>query len=394
MGISGTESSMIWILVGVFALMFIFVGIAVTGGLRRKNKISESAADSLKNSQIFTDENLVEVVNQSTSESDQGQEVKDPKPNEKSLSDALKNTEKNFLGRIRGLFSNDTQLKNLEDIEEILLTSDLGPQTVQRLMDKLEHLSKSQKADFSNLKSTLKKEFFEIFGAIPKFRATIIETNNDDAAQIPDQEKKSTEVWMIVGVNGAGKTTSIGKLSAQLAEKGKKVLIAAGDTFRAAASEQLKTWSERSQVDFYSPEGVTDPSAVAFGAVTKAKEKNFDIVLIDTAGRLHTQVNLMEELKKIKRVMTKVIPDAPHEVLLILDANSGQNALFQAREFHQALGLTGVILTKMDGTAKGGVAVGLAHELKVPIRWIGVGEKVGDLRPFSSHEFVDSILGG
>jgi fused signal recognition particle receptor len=199
-------------------------------------------------------------------------------------------------------------------------------------------------------------------------------------------------VFLIVGVNGAGKTTSIGKLSSQMAQEGKKVVIAAGDTFRAAAGEQLRVWSDRAAVEIYHPEGVTDPSAVAFSAIEHALKVKANAVIIDTAGRLHTQVNLMEELKKVKRVITKKIPTAPHEILIVLDANSGQNALQQAKEFHQALGLTGVVLTKLDGTAKGGVAIGLASELKLPIKFIGIGEKISDLRRFSTTEFVDSII--
>ncbi len=195
-----------------------------------------------------------------------------------------------------------------------------------------------------------------------------------------------------MGVNGAGKTTSIGKIAARLAQDGKRVLVAAGDTFRAAAESQLKVWTERAQVEIFSPQGVNDPSAVAFDAVAKAKAQNYDVVLIDTAGRLHTQVNLMEELKKVQRVIKKVIPEAPHETLLVLDGNSGQNALIQAKQFHQALQVTGIVLTKMDGSSKGGVAVGIAYEIKVPIRFIGIGEKVQDLRPFSAKEFVDSIF--
>jgi fused signal recognition particle receptor len=197
---------------------------------------------------------------------------------------------------------------------------------------------------------------------------------------------------MVVGVNGAGKTTSIGKIASQLAQGGKKVLVAAGDTFRAAAGSQLKVWTERAQVEIFAPEGVTDPSAVAFDAVQKGVAKGFDVIIVDTAGRLHTQQNLMEEIKKMKRVMQKVIPTSPHEVLLVLDSNQGQNALLQAKEFHRALGVTGVVLTKLDGSAKGGVAVGVAHELELPIKLIGVGEKMGDLRPFSAKSFVESIL--
>jgi len=168
--------------------------------------------------------------------------------------------------------------------------------------------------------------------------------------------------------------------------------VAAGDTFRAAAGDQLKVWSERAQVEIFSPEGVKDPSAVAFDACQMSKARGFDVVIIDTAGRLHTQDNLMEELRKMKRVVQKVIPEGPHETLLVLDANSGQNALMQARHFHHILELSGVVLTKMDGTAKGGVAVGLVCELELPIRLIGVGEGIQDLRPFKPKEFVSSIL--
>ena len=297
------------------------------------------------------------------------------------LKDALKKTEENLFGRIRSLFKSGDGNKHLEDIEEILYTSDLGPQTVQRLMLALEvNLSKKEKGDIEIVRTTLKKEMMDIFAGATQGTAAI-----HTAATAPT-------VLMIVGVNGAGKTTSIGKISSQFAGQGKKVLVAAGDTFRAAAGGQLKVWTDRAQVEIFSPEGVTDPSGVAFDAVAKGKAQGYDIVIIDTAGRLHTQSNLMEELKKMKRVITKVIPEAPHEVLIVLDANSGQNALIQAREFHNALGLTGVILTKMDGTAKGGVAVGVAQELKIPIKLIGVGERIQDLRTFSHQEFVDSIF--
>lgn len=300
---------------------------------------------------------------------------------EVDLKHALKKTEENLFGRIRSLFSANSQTNHLEEIEEILYTSDLGPQTVQRLMQALEeNLSRKEKADYSVVRETLKNEMMQIF-----------ETANQGKSEIRNSDNKPT-VLMIVGVNGAGKTTSIGKISAQFAQQGKKVLVAAGDTFRAAAGGQLKVWTDRAQVEIFSPEGVTDPSAVAFDAISKGKAQGYDIVIVDTAGRLHTQANLMEELKKMKRVMTKVIEDAPHEVLIVLDANSGQNALIQAREFHNALGLTGVVLTKMDGTAKGGVAVGVAQDLKIPIKLIGVGERIQDLRKFSHREFVDSIF--
>lgn len=303
------------------------------------------------------------------------------------LKEALKKTEENLFGRIRGLFKSESNNKHLDEIEEILYTSDLGPLTVQRLMGALEDkLSKKERADYETVRTTLKEEIKAIFldSASDKIDQGILAKINF-AAEGPT-------VLMIVGVNGAGKTTSIGKISAQLAGEGKKVLVAAGDTFRAAAGGQLKVWTDRAAVEIFSPEGVTDPSAVAFDAVSKGKAQGYDIVIVDTAGRLHTQANLMEEIKKMKRVMTKVIADAPHETLIVLDANSGQNALMQAKEFHNALGLTGAILTKMDGTAKGGVAVGLASELQIPIKLIGVGERIQDLRSFSSQEFVDSLF--
>lgn len=297
---------------------------------------------------------------------------------EVDLKSALTKTEENIFGRIKSLFSANAESSNLEEIEEVLYTSDLGPQTVQKLMEALEDLNRKEKADLTKVRQTLKHEMEEVFSKLP-----------DNSLKFVSE---GPTVIMVVGVNGAGKTTSIGKLSAQFAQQGKKVLVAAGDTFRAAAGGQLKVWTDRAQVEIFSPDGVTDPSAVAYDAVAKAKGQGYDVVIIDTAGRLHTQANLMEELKKMKRVMTKVIPDAPHEVIIVLDANSGQNALIQAKEYNNALTLTGAILTKMDGTAKGGVAVGLANELKIPIKFIGVGERIQDLRAFSSQEFVESIF--
>lgn len=290
---------------------------------------------------------------------------------------ALRNTQASFIGRIRSLFQAQPN-PHLEDIEEILYTSDIGSKTVQDLLTTIEDLPSAEQKSIEGIQSALRAKMLSIF-----------EQASHHEIRTADQ---GPTVLMIVGVNGAGKTTTIGKLSAKAASDGKKVLVAAGDTFRAAAGAQLKVWSDRAQVDIFSPEGITDPGAVAHDAVAKAMAQNFDLVLIDTAGRLHTQSNLMEELKKVKRVIQKQNPQAPHEVLIVLDANSGQNALVQAREFHKALGLTGAILTKMDGTAKGGVALGLADELQIPIKMIGVGERVQDLRPFSAEEYVDAIF--
>ncbi len=310
----------------------------------------------------------------------------------KTLQSALVKSQAQFFGRIKDIFksrANEQAKEHLSEIEEILYTSDIGPSTVQRLMEALEiNLSKHEKSNIDNIRALLNSEMNQIFNFIP-------EPQSSDESLLDCLRKApagTPTVFMVVGINGAGKTTSIGKIAAQLAISGKKVLVAAGDTFRAAAGGQLKVWTDRAQVDIYAPVGITDPSAVAFDAIAKAKTQNYDVVIIDTAGRLHTQSNLMEELKKIKRVISKGSADAPHEILIVLDANSGQNALVQAKEFHKALGLTGAILTKMDGTAKGGVAIGLANDLKLPIKFVGLGEKIGDLKKFSSQEFIDSML--
>lgn len=361
---SESHSLMMYYLIGFIVFLFsVIIGTLVLSQLKKK-KLASSAVSSVENSQART--------------TDESQEV------EVSLSSALAATEAQIFGRIKSLFSREQKNEVLEEIEEILYTSDLGPQTVQRLMQSLtESLSRSEQSDFQKVREVLTSEIRRILGALPE----------RDLFQVIESSTLKPFVLLVVGVNGAGKTTTIGKLSAHFALKGKKVLVAAGDTFRAAAGGQLKVWTDRAQVEIFSPEGVTDPSAVAFDAVAKAKANQYDLVIIDTAGRLHTQANLMEELKKMKRVMTKVIPDSPHETLIVLDANSGQNALMQAKEYHQALHLTGAVLTKMDGTAKGGVAVGLAHELKLPVEFIGVGERLQDLRPFHSEEYIQSIVG-
>lgn len=298
-----------------------------------------------------------------------------------SLAQALKTTKQSLWGRLTQALGGQEAKIVREEIEEILFTSDLGVAAVERLMHAIDQkISRSGWKDQEEVKQVLRAEMGQIFGDVPT-----------SLPNLPSEAGQS-KVWLVVGVNGVGKTTTIGKLANWAAQKGCKVLVAAGDTFRAAAGSQLKTWSERAQVEIFSPEGVTDPAAVAYQAVEKGRSEGYGLVIVDTAGRLHTQKNLMEELKKVKRVLAKIDPLAPHETLLVLDANSGQNALAQAREFHQALDLTGAILTKMDGTAKGGVALGLATELKLPLRWIGVGETIEDLRPFEAKEYVEAII--
>lgn len=380
------QIDLLLILVGVLcAVIFAVIFAAVFKSLRRKPAAKELPVETKEAKEEEQEAPLARV--DSTGEIVSELEIPDLAEQAVDLKEALRKTEENLFGRIRNLFRGETQNKHLDEIEEILYTSDLGPATVQRLMSALEDkLSKKERAEYGVVRDTLKEEIKNIFAS-----SHSRQQQEGILAQIHFAAEGPT-VLMIVGVNGAGKTTSIGKISAQLASQGKRVLVAAGDTFRAAAGGQLKVWTDRAQVEIFSPPGVTDPSAVAFDAVAKAKGQGYDVVIVDTAGRLHTQANLMEEIKKMKRVMAKVIPEAPHETLIVLDANSGQNALMQAREFHSALGLTGAILTKMDGTAKGGVAVGLAQELQIPIKLIGVGERIQDLRAFSSQEFVDSLF--
>ena len=307
---------------------------------------------------------------------------------------ALKKTNESFFGRIKSAFSNQDKKKVIEEIEEVLYTSDLGPKTVQKLLSQVEQeLSSSDMANLDKVKNALAKQMQDILIQIHESQK-----NSKLVSELLPQKQNEPIVLMVVGVNGAGKTTSIGKMTAQLAHQGFKVLVAAGDTFRAAAGGQLKVWTDRAAsakgyVEIFWPDNVTDPAAVAFDAVSKAKAQNYDYVILDTAGRLHTQAHLMDELKKVKRVMSKVIADAPHETWIVLDANSGQNALNQAQEFNKALEVTGVILTKMDGTAKGGVALGVVDQLAKPIRLVGLGEKIGDLKVFEPQEYIESILG-
>jgi fused signal recognition particle receptor len=286
-----------------------------------------------------------------------------------------------FMARLNGLFGGGPKVideKVLADLEDVLFTADIGVKTASSLVELAREKIKSKDvADVQKLKALIRKEIERILDLKPR---------NTFVGGGPPQ------VIMVVGVNGAGKTTTIGKLAAKAKESGKKVVLAAGDTFRAAAAEQLDVWAERAGAELVKGKEESDPSAVIFEAVKRAREIGADVVIADTAGRLHTKVNLMEELKKVKRVIDKALPGAPHEVLLVLDATNGQNAIAQARQFHDAVGLTSIALTKLDGTAKGGVVIGICDELKVPITWAGVGEKVSDLRVFNPREFVAALF--
>ena len=294
----------------------------------------------------------------------------------KRLRNRLSKSRKTFSGGFEKIFVGKKKIDEdaLEELEELLITSDLGVQTTMELV---ERISKAKFANPGEVKQKLKEEILAIL----------------DAQPVAPMEITSTpHVVLVVGVNGVGKTTTIGKIAASLKTSGKKVMIAAADTFRAAAVEQLMIWAERAEADFVSHKENADPAAVAYDAVAAASARGCDVVLIDTAGRLHTKVNLMEELKKIKRTVAKQIPGAPHEILLVLDATTGQNALSQAKLFDEALDVTGLVLTKLDGTAKGGIVIGISSTLNVPLQYIGIGEKIEDLRQFEAELFIDALF--
>ena len=294
------------------------------------------------------------------------------------LKQGLARTRSQLGDQLAGLFGGgEINEAVYEELETILLTSDVGVSATQALLDQIKTRVKRQNlSDTSQLRDALKQALLELLAPLEKPL---------------DTSKGQPFVIMLAGVNGAGKTTTIGKLANLFQAEGKSVLIAAGDTFRAAAREQLQAWGERNQVHVISQEG-GDPAAVIFDAVTSAKARGIDIVLADTAGRLPTQLNLMEEIRKVQRVIDKALPGAPHEVLLVLDANTGQNAVTQVKAFDDALKVTGLVLSKLDGTAKGGVIAAIAQSRPIPIRYIGIGESIGDLRPFKASEFVEALF--
>jgi fused signal recognition particle receptor len=283
-----------------------------------------------------------------------------------------------FASLVLGRKSIDDDL--LEELETQLITADLGVEATTRIIDDLtQRVARKQLGDVEAL-----------FNAMRDDMVTILEPS---AQPLVVPEKTGPYVILMVGINGVGKTTTIGKLAKQFQQQGKKVMLAAGDTFRAAAVEQLQVWGERNQIPVIAQPTGADSASVIYDALEAAKARDVDILIADTAGRLHTQSNLMEELKKVKRVMGKVDDTAPHEVMLVVDAGTGQNALQQAQQFDQAVGVTGITLTKLDGTAKGGIIFAIANKTGLPIRFIGVGEKIDDLRTFEAGEFVDALLG-
>lgn len=271
----------------------------------------------------------------------------------------------------------------LDNLEEILISSDVGVETTLKIIKRIEErVSHDKYVNTEELNAILRDEIAKL----------LEENNTGDVADFGSIATKKPYVIMVVGVNGVGKTTTIGKLAYQFKKAGKKVVLGAADTFRAAAVDQLVIWSERAGVEIVKQTMGADPAAVAYDTINSAVASDADIVIIDTAGRLHNKVNLMNELTKVKRVMQKVVPDAPHEVLLVLDGSTGQNAFEQAKQFTLATEVTALALTKLDGTAKGGVVIGISDQFKIPVRYIGIGEGINDLQVFHKYEFVDSLF--
>jgi fused signal recognition particle receptor len=298
----------------------------------------------------------------------------------KTLAEGLAKTRGGFMASLNSFFGRSRVLDEsiLGELEEVLFSADIGVKTATELLEFARQKVRAKDlSDPEKLKAAIRGEVERIVAL-------------RDGAKAPNGLKPF--VTMIVGVNGSGKTTTIGKLAAQRVGQGAKVLLAAADTFRAAAAEQLEVWGQRSGAPVVKGKEGSDPGAVVFDAIKRGQAEGFDLVLCDTAGRLHTKAPLMEELKRVKRVMDKALSGAPHETLLVLDSTNGQNAIAQAREFHAALGVNGIVLTKLDGTAKGGVVIGICDELKVPVRFVGIGEAVGDLKPFEPREFVQALF--
>lgn len=299
----------------------------------------------------------------------------------------VQKTKKSFFERISRAVIGKSKVDDdtLDAIEEALIATDMGVDTTLKIIDNLEdRVQRDKFVSFDELIDLLHDEIGKLL--------EVSADGNEDASRMPFDFSKKPYVIMVVGVNGVGKTTTIGKLASKLRSQGKKVMLGAADTFRAAAVDQLTIWAERAGVDIVKQAMGSDPASVAYDTVRSAVAKDADVVLIDTAGRLHNRIDLMNELTKIRNVMRKVIPDAPHEVLLVLDGSTGQNAFQQAKEFSRATEVTSLAVTKLDGTAKGGVVIGIVDQFKVPVKFIGIGEGVDDLKVFDKREFVNSLF--
>ena len=308
------------------------------------------------------------------------------KEKKETLDKGLSKTKEGVWSKITRAIAGKSKIDDdvLDNLEEVFITSDIGVDTTLKILDRIQkRVARDKYVGSDELNSLLCEEITEL----------LAENNTDVGTDFTVPAEKRPYVIMVVGVNGVGKTTTIGKLAYQFKKAGNKVVLGAADTFRAAAVEQLDIWGERVGVPVVKQQMGSDPASVAYDTLSSAKAQGADVVIIDTAGRLHNKVGLMNELTKIKNVMRKVVPDAPHEILLVLDGSTGQNAYEQARQFVKATEVTALAVTKLDGTAKGGVVIGISHLLKVPVKYIGLGEKMTDLQPFNRRAFVDSLFG-
>lgn len=302
-----------------------------------------------------------------------------------TLDKGLEKSKSSFFSKLTKAVAGKSKVDDevLDDLEDVLITSDVGVNTTLKIIEKIEgRVARDKYTGTSELNDILREEIM----------ALLSETSSGEETEFSVPQDKKPYVIMVVGVNGVGKTTTIGKLAYQFKKAGKKVVLGAADTFRAAAIDQLQIWADRVDVPIVRQNMGSDPASVAFDTLQSAVAQNADVVIIDTAGRLHNKVNLMNELSKIKRVMQKVIPDAPHDVLLVLDGSTGQNAFEQAKQFTAATEVTSLVVTKLDGTAKGGVVIGISDQFQIPVKYIGVGEGIEDLQVFNKYEFVDSFF--
>ncbi|MFO7559118.1 MAG: signal recognition particle-docking protein FtsY [Desulfobacterales bacterium] len=398
-----TPPEILWAAAGFFILLFLVMQIRKFSVKRKKNKAadhhekiegSDQVPEALLEAEDFEEAGEIREVESPDAEEagllevdetevlEQVEEITteiEPEGFFSRLKSGLSKTRNTFTGGLDRIFSSAQKIDDdlMEEIEELLITSDIGVQTTMSLVQKISEKA-SDISDSEELKRVLKTEILALI----------------KNANVPAEKKEQPvpRIIMVVGVNGVGKTTTIGKLSARFKQEGLKVLIVAADTFRAAAGEQLAIWAEKSGAQIVKHRDGADPASVAYDGVEAAIARGIDVVLVDTAGRLHTKLNLMEELKKIRRTIAKKIPDAPHEILMILDATTGQNALIQAKMFHEALGLTSIALTKLDGTAKGGIVIAICDELNIPLEYIGVGEKLDDLQEFDPDRFVEALF--
>jgi len=355
--------------------------VPVPDGISGKEGHSAEAAETVADISSGLDPSLENVSPEVAELEVQIQKQDNQKGLFKRFQESLSKTRDSLVSRVDDLFLGRKEIdaELLDELEEILITADLGVNTTLDLLDEIRSkVSRQELKDPQALKLALKERILVFFEGY-------------DAAEMQMPEE-GPFIIMVVGVNGVGKTTTIGKIANKFVRSGQSVLLVAADTFRAAAIDQLKVWGERVGVDVVAKEYGADPSSVIYDALDYGASRDFDVILVDTAGRLHTKVNLMEELKKIKRVIGKKMAGAPHEIMLVLDATTGQNSISQAKLFNDAVGFTGLVLTKLDGTAKGGIVVNISHDFQIPIRFIGIGEKLEDLRDFDPREFIEALF--